>query len=313
MSLVVLALTTDACGDSPTTPSQSVVPTTPPPIVQSITITAPGPLTAIGQTAQLTATAAYSDSTTKDVTTSATWRSMNPSVVTVSSNGIVTVVGFGASSIQAEFQTRVAFLFLTATPQNTLVFYGRVREPGAGGISGVRVVETQSGQVTFTDSGGNYSLGALTTARLTFDKEGYEPVPQLDALPNQFNDVPLQRIVRVTAGGSVTDLTLAPHDVSHIVGSDRCYPCKLIRVTMPTRGTLRVNLTWNEPRANRLNVWVDGARLVGDGISLNITRDIAVGSGEVLVYVGFYDLYTVPVGSGLSVPFSLATSTGGSP
>jgi hypothetical protein len=180
--------------------------------------------------------------------------------------------------------------------------------PGSSGIAGVRVRETQSGETRLTDAQGSYLFAGLTSARLTFEAEGYEPLPPLDAVPNQFNDTPLQRIVRLTAGGSLTALELAPHDVTYMVGPDLCYPCKLIRVAMPGTGTLRVNLTWSEVRANTLNVWVNGLRFVGDGTVLNITKDVQVPSGEVLVYVGFHIANPV-----VYVPFTLTTSTGGGP
>jgi hypothetical protein len=310
--MVALSLNIYGCGRTPTAPAPSAGPATPSPppspTLTGITITGAMALTAIGQTSQLTATATYSDTTTKDVTTTTNWVSQSPSVVTISSSGLVTVVGFGVSNIQAAFQARQAFLLITATPPNTSVFYGRVREPGGGGILAARVLETQSGQFTLTDLNGHYSFGGLTRALLAFEKDGYEAAGQLDAPPNQFNDTALQRIVRVIAGGSLTALTLAPHDVSYTVGTDQCFPCKLIRVTMPTAGSLRVNLTWTEPRANTLNLWVNGGRFVGTGVSSNITRDVPVLAGEVLVYVGFYNPSPTVVGSTFYVPFSLATS-----
>ena len=56
-------------------------------------------LTAIGQTSQLTLNGNYSDGTTKNVTSEATWSSNSPSVATVSA-GVVTAVGFGTANIQ---------------------------------------------------------------------------------------------------------------------------------------------------------------------------------------------------------------------
>ena len=64
----------------------------------SITVTAPGGVTnpnvKVGQTAQLTATGTFSDSSTH-VLTGATWVSSNPLIISVDSNGKITVLGQG--------------------------------------------------------------------------------------------------------------------------------------------------------------------------------------------------------------------------
>ncbi|MDP2388947.1 MAG: Ig-like domain-containing protein, partial [Acidobacteriota bacterium] len=57
-------------------------------------------LVAISQTTQLRAVAALSNATTQDVTAQATWTSSNPGVATVSSSGLVTVMGFGGVEIR---------------------------------------------------------------------------------------------------------------------------------------------------------------------------------------------------------------------
>jgi Bacterial Ig-like domain (group 2) len=54
-----------------------------------------------GQTQQLTATAKYSDGSTKDVSSSATWSSSTASVATVSVSGLVTSVAAGQVTISA--------------------------------------------------------------------------------------------------------------------------------------------------------------------------------------------------------------------
>ena len=73
------------------------------PTLTSVSVTPATPSIGAGQTAQMQATATYSDSTTKDVTSSATWSSSNPSVATVSSSGLVTGVADGTSTIQAAY------------------------------------------------------------------------------------------------------------------------------------------------------------------------------------------------------------------
>lgn len=55
------------------------------------------------QTAQLTATAAYSDGAVKDVTAAATWDSTDRTVVTVSAAGLLTATGPGNADVSAAF------------------------------------------------------------------------------------------------------------------------------------------------------------------------------------------------------------------
>ena len=82
-------------------------------------------------------------------------------------------------------------------------------------------------------------MGGLTGSHLRLEKGGFE-VAEFDAIPNQSNDTPLQKVIRLSAGESVTPLQLAPHDMSYTVGTDRCFPCRLIRIMNAAAGTLRL-------------------------------------------------------------------------
>lgn len=57
-----------------------------------------------GSSVSLVATATLSDKTTKDVTSTATWSSSNPTVVSVNSIGQITALTAGSASITATFQ-----------------------------------------------------------------------------------------------------------------------------------------------------------------------------------------------------------------
>ena len=81
-------LVTTACGSS-TSPSS----------LASIAVTGTAP--AGGAVTQLTATGTLSDGTTEDVTSTATWLSADPSVVTVSATGAATGVAPGSASVFA--------------------------------------------------------------------------------------------------------------------------------------------------------------------------------------------------------------------
>ena len=69
--------------------------------LSSISVTPSTPKVAVGATQQFAATATYSDGTTANVTSSATWASKNTSVATVNSSGVATAVATGSTTITA--------------------------------------------------------------------------------------------------------------------------------------------------------------------------------------------------------------------
>lgn len=275
-------------GASPTSP------TSPAPgagaLATGLTLRGNAALMAIGQATPLAATATLSDGTSRDVTTAAQWASSNTANLTVSPVGMVTVMRFGQSYISATYQGKSATLNVQATPPGTFVAWGRAREPGIIGLAGVQVREDSSGLSTLSNADGEFSLGGLTGTRLTFEKEGYERAA-LGAKPGIFTDAPMQRVIRIAAGGRV-DVDLAPHDAAHeIAGGVRCYPCKMIRIVSAEAGRLQVKATWMEPRAT-LTVWIRGRLFDGTAPAeqRQVLADVVVDApGELLVYVGLKD------------------------
>ncbi len=71
------------------------------PTLTSLAISPANPSLTLGSNVQLTATATYSDSSTKDVTSQVAWSSSNSSVATVGSTGQISVVGAGDCTITA--------------------------------------------------------------------------------------------------------------------------------------------------------------------------------------------------------------------
>jgi len=87
-----------SCGGGGGSSSGTPAPAT----ITSIAITPVAASVAIGQIANLTATATYSDSTTADVTTQANWTIANPAIATIgASTGIVTGVALGNTTVTA--------------------------------------------------------------------------------------------------------------------------------------------------------------------------------------------------------------------
>jgi len=86
---------------------------TSPTSITSITVTGVPP--AAGASSQLIATAQLSDGTTQDVTSTATWASSDTGVATVSTTGLVTGVGAGATAITATVGNTTGTLQITVS------------------------------------------------------------------------------------------------------------------------------------------------------------------------------------------------------
>jgi uncharacterized protein YjdB len=71
------------------------------PVLQSITVTPAAPTLAVGSTQQFQATGHYSNSTTKNLTSSVTWTSSTPANASITAGGLATGVHFGMTTITA--------------------------------------------------------------------------------------------------------------------------------------------------------------------------------------------------------------------
>jgi len=101
-------------------------------------------------------------------------------------------------------------------------------------------------------------------------KDGYEPIEV--SATGSFVDLRIQRVIRLIAGETVKPAALAPNDLSYTVGSNRCYPCRLIRVVVPQPGTLHVRV----PSERRLWLFAEGQVVTGEPIEL--IADVPIGA-----------------------------------
>ena len=93
---------------------------TPTPTVTGVVVTGNGAFTSKNQTSQLTAMANLSDSTSQNVSNTATWSSSIPAVASVSSTGLVTAVSFGKTTITASYQGAQGSLSAIVTLKSTV-------------------------------------------------------------------------------------------------------------------------------------------------------------------------------------------------
>ncbi|HXG54023.1 MAG TPA: hypothetical protein VNJ03_01470 [Vicinamibacterales bacterium] len=281
MLLLLLSPAWTGCrGESPRPPTG---PPPPPPTITGLSISGNLTLTSIGETSQLTLTASFSDNTTKDVTAGAKWYTDNTTVVTVSAGGLLRVVGFGIATvgIASVPPNPGATQRVTATPSGTFVIGGVVREPGAGWLASTLVVDTLSGLSATTNSGGQFTLAALPRLPyLKVAKDGYEPIEV--RVTESGVDLPIQRVIRLIAGETVTPTKLAPNGLSYTVGSTRCSPCLLIRVVVPRLGTLHVRVT----SVLKLRLFAEGQVVTG-GTDTELIADVPINAPrEVVMYLG---------------------------
>lgn len=292
-------------GAMPTSPTSPAPASGTGAVVTGLTLQGNAALTAIGQMTPITATASLSDGTSRHVTTVAQWVSTHSANIAVSPGGMVTVMRFGQSHVSATYQGKSSSLNVQATPPGTFVVWGRVREPGGAGLAGVTVREEFSGISTLSNADGEFSFGGLTGTRLVFEKDGYERAA-LAAKPGIFIEAPLQRVIRIAAGGGV-EVDLAPHDASYeIAAGVTCYPCRVVRIANAQAGRLQVTASWMEPRA-ALTLWINGRLFEGTALGgpPEIVADVAIEApGELLVYIGMKNA------ADYHAPFTLTTRVG---
>ena len=92
-----------------------------PPVLVSIAVTPANPSIAVGNTQQFTATGTYSDGSTQNLTSMATWSSSAPAVAAVSTTGLTIALAQGQATIQAAVGVGVTngSTTLTVTPSPT--------------------------------------------------------------------------------------------------------------------------------------------------------------------------------------------------
>jgi hypothetical protein len=303
--LVVVAISAASCDKKMKNPSgpSPVSPSSQAPV--SLRIEGATTLTGPGQTQQLVAIATYANGDEQSVSSNVTWTSSRTGVATVTSGGqapgTVTAVGLGATTIRASLSPdlRPSQVLVMVTPPGTFAVGGRVREPGAGDLTGV-LIEENGGINQTTSNKGDFTLGGLTSGQLHFTMAGYETVDQA-AVAGDSLDVPMQRILVLATGATLNSL-LAPNDLSYEVRPGvYCQPCRRVRVTSNAAGTVDLHLAWSVAGA-ALHLWINGQGLgPSDPAATGLDASLAVQTGEQFIYVGGGGTY-------LHVPWSLKAS-----
>lgn len=145
----------------------------------SITVTPSNPTIANGTTLQFSATGNYSNGTTRDLTTFATWISSQPAVAIISnasgSNGLATSLSTGSTLISAVFQSVVgnttltisaaALTSISVTPANATVPKATTEQYTATGTYTDASTKNITNEVTWSSS--NETIATISNALAT--------------------------------------------------------------------------------------------------------------------------------------------------
>jgi hypothetical protein len=137
------------------------------PTLLSIAVTPANPTSQVGSTRQFTATGTYSDSSTQNLTGSATWASTNTGVATINSAGLAAAVTVGSTTVSATLNAVTGSTTLTVSPATLTVTTSSL----ARGIRNVAYLATLSA------AGGTFPynwsrIGGTLPAGLTLSGSG---------------------------------------------------------------------------------------------------------------------------------------------
>jgi len=118
------------------------------PTLGSLAVTPLNPSIAVGLSQQFDAAGSYSDGTTHDLTTSATWSSSNPVVATVNGSGQATAAAVGSATIAAALGAQTGSTNLSVLPSLLSI---QVNPPNPSIAAGTKQPFTATG--TFSDGG----------------------------------------------------------------------------------------------------------------------------------------------------------------
>jgi hypothetical protein len=269
-------------------------------------------LTSIGETSQFTATATFSDGSSRDVTGEVSWGVTPTRAGNISPTGLLTAQRLGRFLVFVNYSRFLTSAQVTVTRPGTMAVLGYMYHPPYVAIDGAQVRNLQSGQVDDTPDG-YFLMGNLTDLRMSASKNLFEPVefianPDLQtfALEPLNVGVPMQKIMRVEVGSPPTTDVLWPDDVEYqVTGETSCQPCRLVRLVSQTSGSMRIHITWTDVPST-LNLWING-RMFPPTATREIVAEVPITRGnELIVYVG-----KIRGAVGNPVTFTLAASPGG--
>jgi hypothetical protein len=278
--LVLTAGLAQNCGESPAVPKPSDRP-----YLVRLDIEGNTRLSQVGETSQLRAFARMSDGTSIDATSAVSWTVLTGIVVSISSGGMLEAKALGIGTIRATYGPSRINVKVTVTPTGTFVVAGRVRQPGASGLSSVLISEPMSGQSTTSDSDGEFTLAALVDRELRLTRDHYEPVTTTVVPFDDQVSIPMQPVMQLKAGGNLSGI-VAPNDLEYsVMPGVSCGVCRMVRVQSDSAGLLHVTLT--SLPTHRMTIWANGQEFTStSSTSTDVIATFQVDAGQTIFYVG---------------------------
>ncbi len=129
-----------------------------PPVLVSIAVTSASASVASGLTDQFTATGTYSDGSSQDLSSSATWSVSNPAVASIAPSGVATALSTGSAVITAAQGSIKGTAHLTVTPPSLV----SIAVSAAGPSVAVGLTDQFTATGTYSD-GSSQTLGSSVT------------------------------------------------------------------------------------------------------------------------------------------------------
>lgn len=192
-----------------------------------------------GATGQLTAIAAFSDGTSRDVTAEASWTATD-GWITVVGRGAITATRYGTATVNARYLTRTATARIRIAPAGAFLMNGSVTGAGGFRLPGARV-EFSSGcgtHTTITDEFGSYILPATGQATMRVQMNGFQAqVKQVTVGADARFDVELQAIAASSSLSGEYRLTIraSPSCVLPPDVMQRSYDARILEVAQDLR------------------------------------------------------------------------------
>jgi trimeric autotransporter adhesin len=194
------------------------------PLLVSIQVTPAGFVLVSGLTRQFTATGVYTDNSTQDLTTAATWSSSAPSIAAISnaagSRGVASAAAAGATTITATFDgvagntqltvTNVALTSITIAPASVSVPKGRPQQFTATGTYNDGSLQSLTTSVVWSSS-----VTAVAAISNAAGSNGLASTPSLGTttITATSGSVSASTILTVIAA-ELTAITVAPNPAS---------------------------------------------------------------------------------------------------
>jgi hypothetical protein len=250
--------------------SGSTTLTVTPATLASIAVTPANPSIAIGKTEQFTATGTFSDGTTQNLTSTATWNSSSITVATINSTGLAMAVGNGSTSIEAVSGTISGSTTLSVASGVPVL----VRSARGSSSTGHR-----NGTVSFssTSSAGDtivlfLRFGGATVSRITDNQAGGSNIYSSVIGPTQWGVAPNVTdrwaqvfVAKNIKGGSRLNITVAlsgnsTHDIyMAAVEYSGVDPVNPVNATASRIGTVGSN---GAPATGNLTTTIANTKLV---------------------------------------------------